>query len=395
MANSLTAFNPEYWEAEMQPIFHKENKLMAIAKVDINPLVNDGDTINKPYRSNMSLQTYTKGTDITLEDITGTNEQLTVDTFQAIGFYVDDIDKEQNKWDLAATHAQDMQRLQNNYLEQQMMSLYSSANSTIVASDMGESGSGTYVSSTANIINMLLAAKRKLTALSIPTQNLFAVLGPRDIELLGLYDSGRETRLGDKTELNGFAGNRAGFDIFESTNVPFTATWTPANNPSEGDTVTIAGTTFTFNATPSGSGSVNIGGSTATSIDNLVACINKSGTAGTDYIALSLTTNDRKNMVKNGVVATDGTTNMTIVAYGDIVVSSSTADEWSAETSYPLFGMKKAIRFVAQIPPRVKFQDAQLRFGKYVLSLSGHGKKVWNQNKDALVYATQNASNWT
>lgn len=54
-------------------------------------------------------------------------------------------------------------------------------------------------------------------------------------------------------------------------------------NVSENDTVTIGGYVYTFKAIPNTPFSVDIGADAATSLDNLKAAINDSGTAGTTY----------------------------------------------------------------------------------------------------------------
>src|SRR3990167_346938 len=395
MANSLTAFNPEYWAQEIQPVFYKENMLLQLANVEVKPLVSDGDTINKPYRSHLYLQNYTKGTDVTVQDVSGTNEQLSVATAKTAAIYYDDIDGLQNKWDLASEYAQEMARLLNNDLEQAFTAEYSNATSSITAADMGGSGSGTFSLNTANIMNMFVVAKRKLGVLDIPRGNFFAIIGERDLELLTLYVGSRETGFGDNVEANGFTGKRFGFDVYVSNNLPFGATWTPADNPSDGDTVSVGGVTFTFESGAlDTAGEIDIGATTAATITNLVACINQTGTAGTDYVALSDA--DRFKTTKAGITATDNTTNVAIAGYGDIVVSASeTNDLWSAQSSYPIFGMKKVVQMLIQMPPKVQFTQPPLRFGKYGMALMLYGKKTLNNLKDALVYAKINASSWT
>lgn len=56
-----------------------------------------------------------------------------------------------------------------------------------------------------------------------------------------------------------------------------------ATNVSDGDTVTVEGQTYTFRATPVAPYDVDIGADAATSLDNIKAAINDSGTAGTTY----------------------------------------------------------------------------------------------------------------
>lgn len=91
MSNDLTAFNSEFWAREMQVVFHKENVAIGLANTELRAILSEGDTLNKPYRSYMTVKSYTKGTDITAQDVSGTNEQLSVATAKVIPFYVDDI----------------------------------------------------------------------------------------------------------------------------------------------------------------------------------------------------------------------------------------------------------------------------------------------------------------
>ena len=73
----------------MQIIFFKESTALVLANTELRALLSDGDTVNKPYRSYLADQAYTKGTDIsTFNDLTATNEQLTVDTTRVVPFYV-------------------------------------------------------------------------------------------------------------------------------------------------------------------------------------------------------------------------------------------------------------------------------------------------------------------
>ena len=385
----------EYWAAQMQMVRHKENVAIALASTQYRAQLSDGDTLNKPYRSYLSDKAYTKGTDITVQDISSTNEYLTVDTSRVVPFYVDDIDKIENKWDTAAKFAQDSQRVLNNRLDQAILGEYSNATSTVYNDDVGGSGATTSVPvTTSNIQRLFSAASRKLTALDVRPDNRFAVVSPRLMETLKLYVGARETSFGDSVEANGKVGTRFGFELYQSNNCPYTATWTPANNPSDGDTVSIAGVTFTFETgTLDTAGMVNVGGSTAESIDNLVNCINNAGTVGTDYV--QLTNANRKLLQKAGVVATDGTTTLTIVAYGDIIVASSDSnDPWSAQIQHILMGQKGATDLVLQKAPSVEFRMAEKRLGRYVYPWMLYGKKTFADMADALVDVVTNASTW-
>lgn len=300
----------------------------------------------------------------------------------------------QNKWDQAEVFAKRAGRVLNNVLDQAIFAEYSRARSYISAGDMGGSGTGSFVSSVANIPNLFTVAARKLNDYDVPQEGRFAVIGSRLKEQLQLAISGRETPMGDVVGSNGKVMDRYGFEIYYSNNLSYGATWTPANNPSNGGYITIAGVTYTFKTSPTAAGEIYIGSATADTLTSLYQCIGGTGTAGaTNYIALS--DKSRHLMTKAGIVPTDGTTLLSIVGYGDIVVTTSDSnDAWSAQTQRPLFGMKKAINFVLQKSPNVEFHQAELKLGKYLFAWQEYGKKTFEEDRDALTYAKCDASSW-
>jgi hypothetical protein len=105
--NTFTADFPEIWAKEQQIVFYKENVAMKIADVSFKSEMSFGDTLNRPYRSANNVQSYTRGTAITIDDKTDTNEQLSANKQFATGFYVDDFDKIQSRYDLIASYAKD------------------------------------------------------------------------------------------------------------------------------------------------------------------------------------------------------------------------------------------------------------------------------------------------
>ncbi len=394
MSNSLTAFNPEYWAREMQTIFFKENVAIALANTEFRDVLVEGDTINKPYRSHLVVKDYTKGTDITAQDVSGTNEQLTVATAKVVPFYVDDIDRMQNKWNLADKFAGDAQRMLNNVLDQLIAGEYASANSDVFNADVGGAGATTPIPvTTSNVQNLFTAASRKLDALDIPQGKRFAMIGPRLLETLRLYIGGKDTSMADLIGENGKVSERFGFELYYSNNLAFTATWTPADQPSDGDTVSIAGVTFTFETgTLDAAGKVKSETSLAVTLDNLVAGVNNVHTAAQMQ---DLSDADRYRLTKAGIVMTDGTTNVTIVGYGDIVVAASAAaDVWSVQIQHMLCGMKGATDLLVQKSPNVEFRLAEKRLGRFVYPWMLYGYLTFRDMKDALVDVNIDASSW-
>jgi len=391
-----TVFNEEFWSINMQVVFQRESIAKVLANTEQRELLSKGDTLNKPYRSHLQIKDYTPGTDVTVQDVSGTNEQLTVTNFKIVPFYVDDLDQLRNKWDVAAKWAEDAGRQLNSHLAQQVAKEASNATSTVDDGDVGGSA-GTNITIGPTVIDKIFsAAHRKLDRLDINQAGRFALIGPRFLAEIRNYLGGKESALGDIVGQNGKVMNRFGFEIFYSNNIYYTATLGMATQVTESDTVSIEGVAFTFNATPSGAGSVDIGATTAVSVDNLVAAINDSGTAGTTYIQLSDA--NRWKLVRAGIVATDGTTEMTLVGYGDIIVAetlSAAADVWSVQIQHNLFGLRGATDLVVQKEPSIAFKDDPDRLGKNIFSWMLYGIKTFADMKDALVDVKLNASSWT
>ncbi len=398
MSNSLSAFTPAYWARAMQEIFFKENVAIALATTELRTYLNDGDTVHKPYRSYLAAQTYSKGTDIsTFNDLTATDEYLTVDTAKVVPFYVDDLDRIQNKWDAATTFAQDAQRVLNNILDQAVLAEYSNARSYISAQDLGGSGTGSIAITESNISNLFAVAARKLEAADVPTGNLCAVIGPRLMETLKLYVGGRETGFGDTVGANGKVGTRFGFDIYQSNNIPFSATLTTSSIPVDGETITIDGVVFTWEATGtncSSAGEVDIKDSEDNAYANLVVAINASAAESTSTYK-DVSASDRKKLRKHGIVASYTTHALVISGYGDVAITEATTNcAVTTNTQYPVFMMKGAIDLVTQKSPSVEFRVAEKRLGRYVYPWMLYGKKTFDSMKDALTYCKVDTSSW-
>lgn len=381
----------------MQETFFKESVALGIANTELRADLKDGDTLHKPYGSYARVQTYTKGTDITVKDISSTDDTLTVSTAKVASFYVDDIDRIQNKYDTIKEFASGAMRQLNNVLDQAVFAEYSNAGTTLTGVSIGEAAGG-IVMSAANTANIFTAAGRVLNSKKRLGGDRFALIGPRMLETIQQYVGGRETGFGDTVSDNGKVANRFGFGLRLSNNLPFTATLTTSVIPVAGDTITINGVVLTAAASgaATNAGDFSIGSDAAAATANIVGIINDSLTPGaTTYIALSA--ENRQLLEESGIVATNNTTNIGIVAYGDIVVSetiTSATDVWSSQFQYALMGQVGAIDLVTQVAPNIVFRDAQLRLGKYVHPWMLFGKKTFTRMRDNLVAVKFDVSSW-
>lgn len=113
------------------------------------------------------------------------------------------------------------------------------------------------------------------------------------------------------------------FDYIVTPEVENEIVLTAASNVTADDTVTIAGVTFTFKASPSAAGEVDLGADDEVSRANLAAAINGGAGAGTAYIALSAA--DRATLKNLGMTATnDNAANtLTLRAYGTFTTAET------------------------------------------------------------------------
>lgn len=380
----------------MQKTFLKESVALGIANTELRADLKDGDTLHKPYGSYPRVQTYTKGSDISVKDISSTDDTLTVSTAKVASFYVDDIDRIQNKYDTISEFATIAQRQLNNVLDQAVMAEYANAGTTLSGTSIGEAAGG-IVMSAANTANIFTAAGRTLNQKKRLGTDRFALVGPRMLETVQNYVGGRETVFGESVSDNGKLASRFGFMLTLSNNLPFSARLTTSSAIANTETVSINGVTFTFkDAAAVNAGEVYSGGSDADTTTQLVAAINGTGTeSATTYISVSA--ENRQLLEESGILAVDHTTYLTITAYGDIVVAETmaqAANVWSAQTQYALFGIPGAIDLVTQVAPNVVFRDAQLRLGKYVHPWMLFGKKTFTRMQDSLVAVQFDASSW-
>jgi hypothetical protein len=399
MANDLTAFNPEIWSGDMQTIYYKESRALGVANVEMRDQLSVGDTLHRPYNSYMVDQAYSKGTDISVfNDLTTGDEYLTVDTTRVVPFYVDDIDKIQNKWLAQERYAYQAMRILNNRLDQAVLGQYSYARTYISAQDLGGSGTGSIAITQANISNMFAVGYRKLDEADAPTNNLVAFIGPRLLETLKLYVGGRETGFGETVSDNGLIAKRFGFDLIQTNNIPFTAVLTISSSvPSNGETVTIAGVVFeweTHGSNCDATGEVDLGTTSSSAADNLVLAINGT-TAGTTSTYYDVSKADRKKLRKHGISASNDNGVITITGYGDVAITeASTNVALTSNTQYPVFMMRGAIDLVTQKSPSVEFRMAEKRLGRYVYPWMLYGIKTFDDAKDVMTYAKVDTSAW-
>jgi hypothetical protein len=286
MANSLDAFSPEYWSARIQILLKQSLVSRAIANFEERALLTNGSQVHRPYMSDVQVNTYVKGTDVTPQDITATDEYLTVDQTKEVTVYIDEVDVVQNKYQVANTYADRMGYQLKKEMDSAFLNEVANATLTMDASDFGgTAGAGINVTPS-NIIALFSKANAKMNNQNIEdTKRWFAVITP-DLEAIiqqsfifngfvkadqGLLGMGRG---------NGLIGRYLNFDVYSSTQVKHVNTWTSTAIMTDTDTIAVAGVTFTADADGAavGAGHFSIQATEDLCYATLVEAINGTGT---------------------------------------------------------------------------------------------------------------------
>jgi len=250
---------------------------------------------------------------------------------------------------------------------------------------------------------VFVSADTKLDAIDAPRAGRTAFVGSHFMRWLKLQQAGRDTQFGDGVNSNGVITNLFGWDIVQSNNLPYTAVLSLVTQPTDGDTITIAGVTITLHATLIAAAWADIRtnvDTTRTFIRDLINYQNGSGgtvsgTVGTDFTDVSA--ENRFIWRKRQLLAVDSPSadTLTVTGYGDITVSETltdTTDGWSSQRQDSLFAVRGCIDQVVQFPPKIEITRVQKQFADHIKSLLGYGVKTFADGAREMVRVKIDAS---
>lgn len=396
MANSLSASFPEYWSRRMQRKHNVVDVYRAVANFEEQKTLKNGDKVHRPYRSALTVNTLGSEGSYTRQDITDTDESLTIDKEKEVSFYVRDIDAMQSNYRTINEYADDAAVKMGNWIDGDVFGEYANAVSSVDDGDLGGTASNGITLTTSNIIKVFGEADEKLNAQNVDQNNRWALISPQFKNTLWQYIAGKESLLGDKTGMNGNIGEYNGFKLYMSNNLAWSGRLEFGTNPSDGDTVVINGVTITFQTaltTASGSTEVHICASAGATLDSLVAFINAPGTSVAEdtNTGISSATSAEQALLK-GITATDGATYMTLKAEGRSYVAVSetltaAGDIWTTtkQVQHCLFGQGRPIDVVIQKYPNMVTKDRDGYIGKDIVTWSVYGIKTFAEGARQLV----------
>lgn len=388
MANSLSAASPEYWSKRLQLL--KKQKLICreIANMEERATLTNGIKVHRPYHSDVKVNTYTKGTAVSAQDVTITDEYLTIDQIKEATVYIDKIDEIQNKYDVANKLIDRIGYALNKEIDGNFMSEVANMNYTIDDGDFGGTAGQPFAASVSTVFKLFTTVEAKMNTNNIEdTKPWFAVITPNLKALIQQTNLANGFRQADEALTGtlkgmGYLGTRGNMNIFTSNSVKHTQTFTTSAILVAGDTVSVAGVTFTACAdnSASGAGGFSIQASEDNCMATLVLAINGTGTPGTDtYVELSQA---NRAILKNaGVSASYSSHVLTITSYGPapIVYTPTGTSYGTVNTAYAdcWFGQYGCTDLVLQADVTVQMNKEPLLTGYNYLCYDLYGKKTF------------------
>jgi hypothetical protein len=386
MANALSALNPEIWKPMVQDYLNKMLVAKEVANTKCEAYLSSGDQVNFPYVSDVRVQSYTQGTDLTMDDLTAVQSSLVVNQSKAATFILDPVQEKQALADYGADLAyQSAFQLRNNIDQTTMSTGINGANGTVAGGTL----------STSTVLSNINNAYTELVRQNAVDGKMFGVIDAHTATLLTETFVANGFQEADMTLRNQFRGKAAGFDMYVSNNLPTAQSLGMATNPTALDTITVLGVTWTFvlNGTAAAAGEISIGGSVGATQAIVVNAINGTGTPGVStYIEISA--EDRRKYQNAQLTAAAFATNVcALTAYGKIggtETFTDVTDAFTTETGSMLFGKKGAISMAIQMQPELYVREEPKQLAKNYITHTLYGTKVFTRDAFRLVKMTHN-----
>ena len=320
MANNLDAFSPEYRSARTQRLLKRKLIAREIANMEEQAILRDGDMVHRPYYSDVVVNNYVKGTDVTVQDVSATDEYLVVNKSKEATVYIDEIDVKQNKYDAANKYIDRMTYALKKDIDGAFLQEVLNAEYSIDDGDMWGTPGNPVTVSVANAFSLFTKTEAKMNANDIEdTKPWFFVITPdvkaaiQQTNLVNWFNQADAALRGTLIGV-GYLGTWGNFNLFVSNNVAHTNKVTVSSLAAD-DYVTINGAKITFKASPSNAWECK------PTLAALKGMINGEMATAGDYVEFAAA--DRAKLLAVNAKAIDDGTDVTIVTSGTVTYAQS------------------------------------------------------------------------
>ena len=217
---AISTFVPPIWEARLLEHLDKALVYGNLVNRDYEgDIRNQGDTVKINQIGDITVNNYTKGSNITYESVDGTPTTLAIDQAKYFAFKVEDIDQVQANVNLV-----DGAMARASYALRDVVDKHIAAHYTDVTNTIGDDTTPESITSANKAYEALVDLRTALDEKNVQSTGRFVVVPPAFYAYM-LKDSrfvAAGTSKTDSVLANGFIGQAAGFDIYQSNNVPNT-----------------------------------------------------------------------------------------------------------------------------------------------------------------------------
>lgn len=375
---SLTDFKPQFDNA-YQEVFQKTLVAKDIMNTRFESVLRYGESVERVAYdiSGVRVRSVSRGSASTIDTITDTSELLTINLEKEAVFHISDGEVKQ------AGPLNPGQEIGKQIAHKIALDLdgrcFAEVTNALYNFDTGDLTTGTSngtaitLNSTTvpQLVSRMGAKLRNKNNQEVAT-NMVLVVDSYAASDITQYLLGKNIDLAGNVFKNGYTGDVSNAQLYVSENLSGEAVLALATEPTANDTVSVGGVTFTFVASPTNPGDVDLGGSADATRANLAAAINQGAGAGTAYIAFTSST-DLDNVSKLAATNDNTANTLTVVGTGTgrlTVAETLTAggDSWSSNFIHCYYGKKGAIDLVIQDMKPVDMRETADRRGTNVFS---------------------------
>lgn len=384
---ALTDYKVQFDNA-YQEVFQKTLVAKEIANTRFEPTLKYGGSITRVAydMSGVLVRDTVRGSASTIDSVTDSTENLTINLEKEAVFHISDGEVKQagplNPGEviggqIAIKVALD---LDGRVFAQVLNASYDFDNGDLTTG----SSTGTPVTLNSTTVPQLVSrmgAKLRNRNNQLVSSNMCLVVDSYAASDITQYLLGKNIDMAGYVFKNGYTGEVSNAAMYISENLTSESVLSIATTPTDGDTVTIAGVTFTFKTTlGSTAGNVAIGGSADAARLNLSELINSPSTTDAGQVALSAA--NQIIMAKYAAVDDAAANTLTLTGTGTgrtIVAETLTdaTDTWTKNFIHCYYGKKGAIDLVIQDTKEVDMRVTADRRGTNVFSSYLAGVKTF------------------
>jgi len=362
-----------------QEIFNKTLVAKDIMNMRLEPTLTYGGSVTRVALdlSNVLVRSTVRGSASTIDSITDTAESLTINLEKETAFFLSDGEVTQTGPLQAMQYAGKnvarklMTDLDGRCFAEVLNALYSFDNGDLTTGT--SSGTPITLSSTTvpQMTTRLGAKLRNKNNIEVMT-NMALVVDSYAASDISQFIISKNIDMAGATFKNGYVGDVAQAQMYVSENLTSTSVLSIATTPTDGDTVTLAGVTFTFKTTlGSTAGNVAIAGSADAARLNLSELINDPDVTDAGQVALSAA--NQIIMASYSAVDAAAANTMTVTGTGTgrTLVSETLTDgtdTWTKNYLNCYYGKKGAIDLVVQDSKEVDVRQTSDRRGNNIFS---------------------------